>query len=139
MVRAVGAAVLVWLGCLFGCSGKTVGEEGGEGGEPAAPSPQVSPQKQCETYAKKWCGKAFACYVQVGRLAESARQQNVDKCVKVVEDSLPCSAVNSVGQGYGACMSGIEAMSCSKWDVPSNQIGTIVPPPGCDDALVISG
>jgi hypothetical protein len=140
MVRAVSVAALLSLGLVFACSGTTVGGEGGEGGDASTPpTPKPSPQKQCETYASTWCNRAFTCYVQVGRIQQSAFQRNMDNCTKVVRDSLPCSAVEATGSGYDACLQGIKAMDCAKWDVPASQIGQIVPPSSCDEALIIPG
>lgn len=139
MVRVLTAAALVGLGFVFACSGTTTGGEGGAGAGSAPATPQASPVKKCEAYASKWCNKVFSCYVQVGRLDESGRQRNVDSCNNLLASAIPCSAVTSVGGDYDACLSGIDAMDCSKWDVPINQVGTVGPPTSCNEALAISG
>ena len=136
MLRAVSLLVACgWL-ALVACSGKTVGEDEGDGGESSAPKPPaVSPVKQCQTYASTWCNKAFGCYVKVGRMKETDRQRNVDECTKIIVDRLPCSEVMSVSGDYDKCISQIDGMSCARWDVPTTQFGTIVPPSSCDEAL----
>ncbi len=139
MVRVALAAVLagsvLWL-CA--CAGTTVGGEeepsGGKGG--SSPSkPAVSPAKQCEDYATTWCNRSFNCYVSVGRLDEASKQYNIDQCKKLIIDKLPCSAVTSVGSSYPTCISQINAMACSKWDVPKDKFGTVPVPASCDEAL----
>jgi hypothetical protein len=121
MVRAVSALVLLCGLVLLGgaCSGKTLTEGDDDDDDP------VSPTQKCHTYASTWCNKAFGCYVKVGRMKESERQGNVDKCVKIIVDRLPCSEVSSV----------IDGMSCARWDVPTTQFGTVTPPTSCDTAL----
>jgi hypothetical protein len=133
-VAAVLASTCVWLG---GCAGTTVGSEdggpgmGGTGGAGAA----TSPPKQCQSYVGTWCNKSLGCYVQVGRLDQGALKQNVDMCKKLLIDKLPCSAVQSVGSSYSTCVSQVNAMACSTWDVPQEKFATISPPASCDEAL----
>ncbi len=101
-----------------------------------APSnPAASPAKQCEDYANTWCNRSFGCYVQVGRLDEGSKKYNIDMCKKLIIDGLPCSAVQSVGSSYATCISQINAMACSKWDVPQEKFGTVAAPVSCDEAL----
>jgi hypothetical protein len=71
----------------------------------------------------------------VGRIAESARQSNVDACKQLIIERLPCSEVGSATNDYDACISGINGMACSRWDVPQTQFGTVTPPAVCDNAL----
>jgi hypothetical protein len=127
MARVVVAALLLGLGLglVSGCSGKVEDDDDDE----------VDPVLACRTYASTWCNKAFGCYVQVGRLDESLRQGNVDTCVSIVVDKLPCSAASSLGDDYDKCISQIKGMACSKWDVPQTQFGTVRPPASCDNAL----
>jgi hypothetical protein len=106
---------------------------GGKGGSP--PEHAVSPVKQCETYATTWCTRSFNCYVSVGRLDEGSKQYNIDQCKKLIIDKLPCSAVRSVGSSYPTCISQINAMACSQWDVPMDKFGTVPVPASCDEAL----
>ena len=138
MVRAAFMALLLVVGSLGACSGKTVGEESGDGGDsgmtPSKPKP--SPVVQCQTYASTWCTKAFGCYVQVGRLEEASRQYNIDQCKKVVTEALPCSATTSTGSDFDKCITQIKGMACSKWDVPATQFGTVMAPASCNDALL---
>ena len=132
-MRAVSAVVLCGLMAVGACSGKTVGEGDGDGGDTGAPA--VPASKKCEAYASTWCNKAFGCYVKVGRMKESDRQRNVDECYRIIVDRLPCSEVMSVSPDYEKCVSQIKGMACSRWDVPTTQFGTIVPPSSCDEAL----
>ena len=131
MVRAVSALVLLCGLVLLGgaCSGKTL-TEGDEDDDDT-----VSPAQKCQTYASTWCNKAFGCYVKVGRMKEGERQSNVNKCIDIIVDRLPCSEISSVSDDYDTCISQIDGMSCSRWDVPTTQFGTITPPTSCDTAL----
>jgi hypothetical protein len=43
--------------------------------------------------------------------------------------------VASVSDDYDTCLSQINGMACSRWDVPATQIGTVTPPTSCDNAL----
>jgi hypothetical protein len=137
MVRVVAATLLLSISLLGGCSGKAVGDGSGDGGASGAdkPPPKPSPVTQCQTYASTWCDKAFGCYVQVGRLDEGSRQSNVDQCIQLIVNKLPCSAVASVTGDYDTCLSQIKGMACSKWDVPQTQFGTVLPPATCETAL----
>ena len=138
MVRAAFIALLLGVSWLGACSGKTVGDESGDGGDsgmtPIKPTP--SPVVQCQTYASTWCTKAFGCYVQVGRLDQSSLQYNIDQCKKIIVDKLPCSAATSTGSDFDKCITQIKGMACSKWDVPGTQFGTVIPPASCNDALL---
>jgi hypothetical protein len=127
MVRAVLAAVLCGLFTLGACSGKTLEDGSGDDDTPA-------PQK-CQAYASTWCNKVFNCYVNVGRIKEAAKKTNVDQCYDIIVDRLPCSEVASVSDDYDTCLSQINGMACSRWDVPATQIGTVTPPASCDNAL----
>lgn len=141
MVRVVVAVVLAGLGVsLGGCAGKSVGEEDDDmssGGKGAmSPSmPATSPSKQCESYVGTWCAKSFGCYVEVGRLDKGSLKYNVDQCKKLAIERLPCSAVQGVGSSYQTCVSQVNAMACSKWDVPMEKFATIPAPASCDEAL----
>ena len=135
MVRV---GLLLALGFLGACSGKTLGDDEGEGGAgstdtPSKPKP--NPVKQCQDYATTWCNKSFGCYVKVGRLDEGSLQYNVDQCYQIITSRLPCSDVVATSSNYGTCISQIKGMACSKWDVPQTQFGTIGPPTTCNDAL----
>ena len=138
MVRAAFVGLLLSLCALGACSGKTVEEEddgtGGSSGGAAKP-PKPAPVPACQTYASTWCTKAFGCYVQVGRLEERSRQYNVDECTRLIVEKLPCSAATSVGADYDKCLSQINGIACSKWDVPQNQFATVLPPSSCDSAV----
>jgi hypothetical protein len=139
MVRAAFIALLLGglgVGWLGACSGKTVGEEGGDGGDSSMPPTKPSPVVQCQTYASTWCTKAFGCYVQVGRLEQESLQYNVDQCKKIVADKLPCSAATSTSSDFDTCITQIKGMACSKWDIPETQFGTVIPPTSCNDALL---
>ncbi|HVY30386.1 MAG TPA: hypothetical protein VHB79_27700 [Polyangiaceae bacterium] len=131
VVRVLGAAMLVGLGFLASCAGKSVDE--GAGG--AANDDGPSPVEQCQKYATTWCNKAFGCYVQVGRLREDELQNNVDQCIQLIEDKLPCSGVITVGDDYDKCLAQIKSMACSRWNVPETQFGTVTPPASCDNAV----
>ena len=139
MVRAVFAGLLLGIGLLGACGGKSEGSTGGEGGGAAKPPvktpTQASPVQQCQTYANTWCTKAFGCYVQVGRLDEHSRQSNVDQCTKLIVEHLPCSAATGTGQNFDQCVSEIRGMACSLWNVPQEKFTTVVPPGSCDTAL----
>ena len=128
MVRALTAVLLGGLVLLGACSGQTLEDD--EDDDDAIP-----PAQKCQTYASTWCNKAFGCYVEVGRMKESERQRNVDQCIQVIVDKLPCSKVTSVSGDYDTCISQVEGMSCSRWDVPTSSFGTIARPESCDYAL----
>ena len=136
MLRELSAVAvgLCFVGLLAACSGKTVVEDDDStGGKPTKPS--QSPPQKCEAYASTWCNKAFGCYAKVGRLAQNAVKKNVDECMNIIITRLPCSEVTSVSDDYDKCISQINGTACSKWDVPTNLFGTIVPPASCDEAL----
>jgi hypothetical protein len=131
VVRVLLAVVLAGLGCLASCSGKSYAD--GAGG--ASNSDDPSPVEGCRTYASTWCNKAFGCYVKVGRLAQDDLQYNVDQCKQLIEDKLPCSEITSLGSDYDTCLTQINGMACSKWDVPQTNFGSVRPPATCDNAL----
>ena len=129
MVRAVTAVFLFGLAVLGACSGKTLEDDEGDGDD-SIPAPQ-----KCQTYASTWCNKAFGCYVKVGRMKETERQRNVNECIEVIVERLPCSEVTSVSEDYDTCIDQIDGMSCSVWDVPTSSFGNIKRPASCDYAL----
>lgn len=131
VVRAVGAALFLGVCLLASCSGKSYDD--GAGG--ASNQDDPSPVEQCRAYASTWCNKAFGCYVKVGRLAESDLQYNVDQCIDVIENALPCSEIASTSDDYDTCISQIKGMACSKWNVPQTQFSSVRPPTSCDVAL----
>lgn len=135
MLRRVCAGLFLGVGLLGACAGKSESSSDGEGGETSAPPPKPSPVQACQTYANTWCTKAFACYVQVGRLDEGSRQANVDQCTQLIVNGLPCSAATGTTDDFDKCVSQIKGMACSKWNVPQTQFATVAPPSSCDTAL----
>ncbi len=127
MVRAVAAVLMFGLALLGACSGQSLKDDEADD--------TIPPSQKCQTYASTWCNKAFGCYVKVGRMKEAERQRNVDQCVQIIVDRLPCSEVKSASDDYDTCVSQINGMSCSRWDVPTSSFGTITPPDSCDNAL----
>lgn len=137
MVRVAMAGLLLGVVQLGGCAGKTL-EEGDDvpaGGSANKPPPSASPVTQCKSLASTWCNKAFGCYVKVGRIAESQKKANVDSCIKLFVEHAPCSEVKSVGADYNTCVSQINAMACSQWNVPQEQFGSVGEPVSCESAL----
>lgn len=128
MLRVLSLVVLLALAAPGSCG---TGSEGGQAGAADRPTPE----QQCENYAITWCNKFFTCYVQVGRIGESAFQQNADECIQGVEARLPCSGATAVTGDYNACISQIKGLSCSKFDVPQTQVGVVRPPDSCSKAL----
>ena len=131
-MEALLASAFVWLS---GCAGSTVGSDDDQAMGGKASAPATSPPKQCESYVGTWCTKSVGCYVKVGRLDQSALKNNVDMCKKLLIEKLPCSAVQSVGSAYPTCVSQVNAMPCSTWDVPLEKFATIAAPASCDEAL----
>lgn len=135
VVRVVLAALLAVsvasLGGLASCAGKAYVD--GSGG--ASNQDDPSAVEQCQIYASTWCNKAFSCYVQVGRLDQDSLQSNVDQCIQLISDKLPCSDVTSTSTDYDKCISQIKGMACSRWNVPQTQFATVAPPASCDEAL----
>lgn len=144
MLRVWMAAALASAGIgLCACAGSTVGGEtddggmgsaggksGGQPNKPAASAPQ-----QCKTYVSTRCKKSFGCYVKVGRLRQQDLQYNVEQCTKLLDDGLPCSSVQSTGAGYASCLTELNAMACSSWDVEPAQFASVRLPSACDDAI----
>lgn len=137
MVRVVLAVLLGIGGGLCACAGTTVGgeEDGGSGsaGKPAAPG--ASPAQKCASYASTRCKKSFGCYVEVGRLPQKDLQYNVDQCTKLFVDKLPCTSIASVSGNYQRCLTDIDAMDCSKWNVAPEQFPNVPMPSSCDELL----
>lgn len=141
MVRVALVGLVLGVVMLGGCAGKTL-EEGDDddapaatGGKPSKPPPSASPATQCKSLASTWCNKAFGCAVKVGRVAESQRKANVDSCISLAVEHAPCSEVKSVGSSFDTCISQINAMACSQWNVPQEEYGTISEPVSCETSL----
>jgi hypothetical protein len=130
MLRAF--ALLLLAAAAPRSCGSGDGSSDGAAGEPAKPSPVTA----CQTYASTWCNKAFSCYVQVGRIDQDTAQTDIDPCAQEIEDRLPCTDVTDTSDTYDKCISQINGMACSRWDVPQTQFGTVTPPASCTDALV---
>jgi hypothetical protein len=106
------------------CSGKF------DAADEGTPPPQL-----CREYATTWCNKFFTCSVKVGRTKEADKQAAVSKCYDIINERLPCADVQSVTDDYDTCITQINGMSCAKWDVPTAQAASIVPPASCDNAM----
>jgi hypothetical protein len=126
MLRAVGTLLLLALANDGGCGGGKTDSTADAG---------LTPVEQCQEYAATWCTKAFNCYAQVGRVDQDTATANIPDCEQVIQDKLPCSGVTAVSGDYDTCITQIKGMSCSKWDVPQTQFGTVTPPASCDNAL----
>jgi len=130
MLRELGSALLLALAAPGSCDNGS--DAAGAAGETSTPSPST----QCDNYADTWCNKALGCYVQLGRLDQDSLQTNVDECVQGTEARLPCASVTGVSADYDKCISQINGMSCSRWDVPQTQFGTVLPPASCNELFV---
>jgi hypothetical protein len=137
MVRVALAALLLVVP-LGACAGKTIEEADdgpASGGKTGKPPPGKSPPAQCKALATTWCNKAFGCAVKVGRMSQSLANTNTKQCIDLFVEHAPCSEVTSVGAEYGKCLSQINAMACSQWDIPQEQYGTISEPVSCETSL----
>ena len=130
MLRELGVVLLLAAAGPGSCD--KASESDGAAGETSKPSPVT----ECQTYASTWCNKAFGCYVQVGRIDADTAQPKVDECVEQIEGTLPCTAVTDVSDNYDKCISQINGMACSRWNVPQTQFGSVAPPVSCNDAFV---
>lgn len=106
-------------------------DDGVEDGE----EDEVDPVTACYNYASAWCNQAVNCAVQVGRLDPSEADQLLSECQTDIIDGLPCSAATAVEDDYDRCLSQIDGMACSRWDVPRTSWGSIAPPDSCDNAI----
>jgi len=131
MLRELGVVLLLAAAGPGSCD-KAGSSSDGAAGEASKPSPVT----ECQTYASTWCNKAFGCYVEVGRIDADTAQTKTDECVQQIEDTLPCTAVTAVSDDYDKCVSQINGMACSRWNVPQTQFGTVAPPVSCSDAFV---
>ena len=128
MLRALTAVVLCGLVMLGACSGKYIDQSGGDDGGKSAP-------EQCRDYASTWCNKFFNCYVKVGRLKEADKQRNIDECYRNIDGRLPCAEVTSISSDYDTCLSQVNGMSCTKFDLPKEQLTSVMTPASCSDIM----
>ena len=138
MVREVLAVLLGIGGGLCACAGTTVGGEDDDGRAGAAGKPAAAPSsaaQKCASYASTRCKKSFGCYVSVGRLPQKDLQYNVDQCTMQIVDRLPCSSIASVSGNYQKCLTDLNAMACSAWDVAPEQFANVPMPSSCDELL----
>ena len=131
MLRELGVALLLAAAAPGSC-GSGHDSSDGAAGETSKPSPLV----QCQTYASSWCNKAFGCYVEIGRIDSDTGQTKAAECMQQIADGLPCSSVTDVSANYDKCISQINGLACSRWNVPQTQFGSVLPPVSCNDAFV---
>jgi hypothetical protein len=121
MLRVVTGLMLLALADPGSCG------SGSDGNTTSSPSP---PQ-QCDTYATTWCGRSLNCYVSVGRIDQATADQSIADCETLIENKLPCSAVTATSNDYDRCISQINGMACSSWDVPQTQFNSVAAPSIC--------
>lgn len=98
------------------------------------PDPAVS---DCEHFADIWCEKASSCFVSTGRLPQSDYQANRDVCIRVAIATVPCEDAVAVSPSYDRCLDDIEAMSCSTFDVPLEELYNVEPPSSCHGVIYV--
>ena len=89
------------------------------------------PTQKCEDFVNTWCGKAMGCLKELGTITEANYSSNLDACSRTGIAAANCGHAVSVGSGYDACISGVNAMACSSWDVPQSELSTVTPPSIC--------
>jgi hypothetical protein len=120
------ALVLLVAGVLlFGCSSDSKDSS-------------TTPVQQCQDFANSWCGHAIGCYVEVGRLAATDESSNLDACKRVAIAAVPCDKAVAVGSTYDSCLSEVNAMPCSTWDVEPTALSTITPPTSCAGVIKVT-
>lgn len=130
MLRELGVALLLAAAAPGSC------DNGGSSSGSAGETSTASPEAQCETYATTWCNKSFGCYVEDGRIDSDTAQTKTDECVQQIEGGLPCTSVTGVADNYDTCITQINGMACSRWNVPQTQFGSVLPPTSCNDIFV---
>jgi hypothetical protein len=131
MLRVVSAVVLWGLFGLVACSGKYVDQDDEDTTKP----PTKSPPQLCREYANAWCTKFFTCYVKVGRMQESEKQKNITACYDDLNERLPCAEVSSISDDFDTCVSQVNGLSCTKFDLPRTQLQSIQAPASCDGVM----
>lgn len=94
--------------------------------------------QKCEDFAEVWCSRAMTCLVTVGTVSEADLASNEARCVDVAIDSVPCKNAVQVTSSYDACVSAVDAMDCSSWAVPLDQLSSVTPPAVCQGIILVS-
>jgi hypothetical protein len=88
--------------------------------------------QKCEDFASTWCNKAIGCLKEIGNtITEANFSESLDTCTRTGIAAANCGRAVSVGSGYDACISGVNAMPCSTWNVPESELSTVRPPNSC--------
>ena len=109
----------------------------GCGGDDAS-SDDDEPEHQCEAFASTWCQQSIGCLVNVGTIPETELQLSRDQCTDIAVATIRCKKAVSIGDTYGQCISDIQSMECSMWDVPADNLGSVSPPSTCRGIVVLS-
>jgi hypothetical protein len=68
-------------------------------------------------------------------MSASLAKTNTKQCIDLFVEHAPCAEVTSVSADYDKCLTQINAMTCSQWDVPQEQFGKIAEPIACETSL----
>ena len=106
------------------------------GGDDAAAKPE--PEQKCESFATTWCRQSMSCLVTVGSMPEANRADSQQTCTDIAIAAVQCKKAVSVASSYAQCITDIEAMDCSIWNVPLDELSTVQPPATCQGIITTS-
>jgi hypothetical protein len=75
--------------------------------------------------------------VTLGTLPQAQYASNLDVCVDTATAAAQCKRAVSVQSSYAQCLSEMESMECSRWNVPMSQLSTVPPPESCRGVILI--
>lgn len=132
MEHGAGAWVRALCVCAALGAGACSSDDGG-----SKPNGASAPQK-CEDFAHAWCSRAVNCLVQLGTLTQANASQNLSECENEALSVLPCSKAVQVSSTYDQCMSEVQSLDCSVWNVSSDKLGSVSPPTSCQKIILIN-
>jgi hypothetical protein len=98
---------------------------------------EAAAAEECREFARTWCGSSIDCLVMVGRLPEAQRAANLDVCVDTAIAAAQCKRAVAIGSTYLQCLSEMQTMECSRWDVPTSELSSVQPPESCRGVILI--
>jgi hypothetical protein len=91
----------------------------------------------CEAFIEAWCDRAIHCAVEVGSIASSDLELNLEVCNDVGMASAQCDHAADLGPTFDQCLVQIDQKPCSDWNVPMSELGTVTPPESCRGQVLI--
>jgi hypothetical protein len=91
---------------------------------------------ECENLVMTVCDRAVVCLEQAGIVLKSKVNSTYSDCIDVALSAVPCDNASAVSNSYFRCLSDIEEIPCTTWDMPISEIFQLALPSSCMNAII---